>query len=331
MRGGSPLSPPRRIAALLALLGVTVCLGWADVVTGPELAFSLFYLVPIFVSAWWLGWLSTAIIAFTSGVAWLEAEVILRPEQAGGVLAWNGLTRGVIFFVVGMLVCRMRAQGARLSSLNQALAESLRREEGLARTDPLTGLPNRRAFREELSGLLSRSRRSGQPMAVLWLDLDNFKQLNDRYGHEAGDQALRAVAELLHRALRLEDAVARLGGDEFAAVLLGLSPADAEAAGLRLRDGVAALGLAWPEARLGASVGVAWIARPPEDAVSLLREADAAMYQGKALGKGQVVLLQLSEAPRTGPAAPEASLGGRVDQASGISSPSSMPSSIEET
>lgn len=117
-----------------------------------------------------------------------------------------------------------------------AIVERERWLEERAFTDPLTGLANRALFRDHLAQALARLRRAGGAVAVLTLDLDDFKAINDRHGHEAGDDVLRAVGEALHLALRPTDTVARLGGDEFVAVCDGLrTPADADVLAARVR------------------------------------------------------------------------------------------------
>ena len=157
--------------------------------------------------------------------------------------------------------------------------------------DPLTGLPNRDLLMDHLAHALARSTRLGSPTAVMFLDLDAFKQINDTLGHDVGDELLVAVAERLRSAVRPGDVVARLGGDEFVVVAERLPDAGA-ARGFaeRIRRSLAepvVLGGSLVEP--GASVGVA-LATTEDDARSVLREADAAMYRAKALGRGRVEL-----------------------------------------
>jgi diguanylate cyclase (GGDEF)-like protein/PAS domain S-box-containing protein len=168
-----------------------------------------------------------------------------------------------------------------------AQAEAQAALERASRTDPLTGLLNRRAFESEMEARLGRQANVAMPGALLLIDLDNFKQVNDTAGHERGDEALKAVAEILVSRTRPGDLVARLGGDEFA---LWLERIDAEAASSRAAQLIAAASnlaefSAAPEARLGFSIGVA-IRRGDSDLPQLLSSADAAMYQAKRSGKG---------------------------------------------
>jgi len=172
----------------------------------------------------------------------------------------------------------------------------------LADHDPLTGLLNRRRFAEELDEAIRLSQRYGEPAALLTLDLDGFKAVNDRHGHAAGDELLRRVALAMRERLRDSDVIARLGGDEFAVLLPRIGgPAAATVAGELLRhlgrtakitrDGV--------EVQASASVGVASV--DPAGAASreeLLVDADVAMYEAKAAGRNQTVL---ARSPVPGP------------------------------
>ena len=153
----------------------------------------------------------------------------------------------------------------------------------LALHDPLTGLPNRRALAEALEQALARAQRTGMPLAVLALDLDGFKAINDRYGHPAGDATLLEVSDRLRRTIRRSDLVARLGGDEFA-VIAGELSGPAPVSRLARRIG-AALGapiqLRDAEASIAVSIGVAFYPGDGETTEELLHRADAALYAAK--------------------------------------------------
>jgi diguanylate cyclase (GGDEF)-like protein len=158
----------------------------------------------------------------------------------------------------------------------------------LARHDPLTGIPNRRLFREDLERRTRQSARTGIDCAVLVLDLDYFKPINDLYGHHAGDRLLQAVADRLKGIVRAGDMVARLGGDEFAIAASG--PAVGEIA-LRLVDRLrtelaAPFAVGDIVAEIGCSIGVAIFPDDASDPDLLLQRADMAMYQAKADGRG---------------------------------------------
>ena len=156
----------------------------------------------------------------------------------------------------------------------------------LARHDALTALPNRTLFLDRVEEAVLRAPQGKDLLAVLYLDLDGFKSVNDRFGHAAGDELLKIVAERLVACVRPTDSVARLGGDEFAVLVEGLIDLDGLRALCRrllrtLREEIPVLGHGLV---LGTSIGVA-LAEPGSDAASLMRDADMAMYRAKALGR----------------------------------------------
>jgi diguanylate cyclase (GGDEF)-like protein/PAS domain S-box-containing protein len=176
------------------------------------------------------------------------------------------------------------------SILGTALVR-LRSEERMrheALHDALTGLANRTLLRDRLDLALARSAREGTPTGVLFVDLDEFKLVNDRFGHAAGDTVLAAIGQRLRAAVRPADTVARLGGDEFVVVCEAVDEETALALGQRLDSAIRRpLDVAGAEQRLTASIG---IALGGDDADSILAAADAALYQAKASGRGRVEL-----------------------------------------
>jgi diguanylate cyclase (GGDEF)-like protein len=160
----------------------------------------------------------------------------------------------------------------------------LERVQFLAERDALTGVRNRRSFQRELARHLSHSDRADEPLSLAMFDLDHFKRLNDRYGHQVGDDALRRAAEALTSASRAFDIVARYGGEEFAVIMPALPAGEALQAVERLRAAIAKAGGPAP---VTASVGVATYPTNARDAESLIRFADEALYQSKAKGRNQ--------------------------------------------
>ncbi len=162
----------------------------------------------------------------------------------------------------------------------------------LAYTDALTGLPNRTLFHDRLKQGLAIASRRDSPLAVLFLDLDRFKVINDSLGHDVGDRVLISVARRLGACLRDEDTLARLGGDEFAILLPEVSGArgSSSVADKLLRALVAPQVINGHELTVGASIGIALFPENGSDVQSLLRSADAAMYSAKARGRGRAAL-----------------------------------------
>jgi diguanylate cyclase (GGDEF)-like protein len=153
-----------------------------------------------------------------------------------------------------------------------------------AHHDPLTGLPNARLIGDRLEVAVAQARRSGSPVALLFVDLDGFKEVNDQLGHGAGDAVLREVASRLLQTVREADTVARLGGDEFVVLLPALrGPEDAEVARRRVGDVLASVPAVVGEevVALRASIGLASFPEDGETASDLLHRADIAMYRAK--------------------------------------------------
>lgn len=170
-----------------------------------------------------------------------------------------------------------------------ARAYSHRLATANASTDPLTGLPNRRYF-DEFCGLLAHRRRSGDAVAILMIDIDKFKVLNDTYGHPVGDEVLKAVAGAIISAVREEDVPARVGGEEFAVLLRNPGPDVAVEVGERVREAVRALDLSRHGVPgVSVSVGVA-NARDSEEAItSVVERADQALLRAKRAGRDRVI------------------------------------------
>lgn len=187
----------------------------------------------------------------------------------------------------------------RLNSVNKRLQAQIIRSRELesvlirrATTDELTGLYNRRAFFESVQKELARVRRSGVGFSLLLMDIDFFKQVNDTYGHAAGDAVLRILADTLRSTLRVVDVAARMGGEEFAILLPETQENEAHRVAERLRQAIAAA-----EAHVGVhtirvtiSIGVAALSANTPDPDTLLHAADEALYAAKARGRDQVVL-----------------------------------------
>ncbi|MDO8342766.1 MAG: EAL domain-containing protein [Cellvibrio sp.] len=158
----------------------------------------------------------------------------------------------------------------------------------LAHYDPLTGLGNRTKLQEEIEFFIQKSRRNPAPFAVLFGDLDHFKQINDGLGHEAGDQLLKTVARRLQKTLRNEDSICRLGGDEFVVLLHDVTKFEAvvTVAEKLIKKITKPIRLGDNKVHVGMSFGIALYPTDGDDAKSLLRNADSALYEAKAQGRG---------------------------------------------
>ena len=184
-----------------------------------------------------------------------------------------------------VLEAQVEERTAALVQANEALRH-------LAQHDALTGLFNRRVADERLREEFARLQRTGQGYALLMVDIDHFKQVNDRHGHTMGDQVLQQVAQALTQHLRATDFLARFGGDEFLALLPGTSLAQACHVADKLRQAVQAHTLAaTPGCAVTVSVGVAEAHRDQAHAEAAVREADDRLYAAKAAGRNRVMPL----------------------------------------
>jgi diguanylate cyclase (GGDEF)-like protein len=182
-------------------------------------------------------------------------------------------------FVQALLRCLRRTS---------RLTRETRQLTVLSRSDPLTGLPNRRHIEDHLAAALSAARRHDHPLSVLFIDIDGFKQINDRSGYEAGDDVLRAIADRIRSALRIEDLVGRWGGEEFLAVLIHTDLPGAAVVAERVRAAVAneTVPLHPGDTAVTVSVGCTSGAGDPAD---LIRRASHALREAKQAGKNRVV------------------------------------------
>ncbi|MGA6994394.1 MAG: diguanylate cyclase [Candidatus Deferrimicrobiaceae bacterium] len=164
---------------------------------------------------------------------------------------------------------------------------ALERERVLSSVDPLTGAVNARAFRDRAREEIDRSRRYGRPFTLAYADLDNFKTVNDRFGHSAGDNLLRLVTDIIRKNLRTTDIFARVGGDEFAFLLPETDQVSAHAVLDKIRTKVAS-SLQAAELPVTLSVGAVVYLSPPDSVDSMIHQADNLMYQAKYSGKNQI-------------------------------------------
>lgn len=262
-------------AGLLTLAGlIAVALtGLLDYQTGPALSLSIFYLVPVAICAWWGGFSHGILLSLAGAVAWNLVDSLENPEITPVIGLWNGIVRFGTLVITSSLVSRLHA--------------GVRRERLLARTDPLTGAANGRTFYESVVNESERAMRTGRPLTLAYLDLDNFKQLNDRLGHAAGDAALMDLVGLIRPGLRTPDVLARLGGDEFALLLPETDGAGAVALLTRLQ-GMVTRQMNQAGLPITLSVGAVTFLKPFWDVDLMVQQVDALMYTAKRRGKNRI-------------------------------------------
>lgn len=227
-------------------------------------------------AAWRLGRAGALIVALLATSVWAAGNFFGGLHFSNNfVWPFNILAQGTSFVVIGLLIAHVR----------QALATV----NALSRIDSLTLLHNSRSFHEHLEYTLELSRRYGHPITIAYIDLDNFKMVNDTLGHRAGDQLLSKVGETLNRGARAGDITARLGGDEFALILPETGPDGARVVLNRLHTTLreALSGLDVP---VSASIGATTFLEPNGTAQSLIAAADSRMYAAKSAGRDRVCL-----------------------------------------
>ena len=273
---GSP--PKRRRFFVVGAAAVSVLLiGTLDYATGPGISLILFYLIPIALVAWFEGLIpGIGISVFAILLLFLTRPQAIGRAEWEDFHYWNVFMRFGVFVVVAYIV-----------SMQAAIRRLLRREKELSRRDILTGAVNRRAFTELLSAEILRLSRYGRHFSLAYIDLDNFKTVNDERGHASGDRLLRIVAEGLRNAVRSSDVVARIGGDEFAILLPETGAVSAEAVIRKVQGMVDGL-LREGRWEVTMSIGLLTCTSPPDSSDQALRNSDALMYRAKSEGKNRV-------------------------------------------
>ena len=261
----------------ITALVIVAFVGALNYQVGQDVSLLLFYLVPVIQTTWFVGARAGIIMAFICGAVWFAVNYILTPNGLPPIVSfWNTSMRLGIFLTVVYII-----------SIQSALKRSLEKEKELSRTDFLTGAFNPRSFAEATATEISRASRYGHHFSVAYIDLDDFKAVNDTYGHTTGDLLLKTVVESIRKSIRSTDSLARMGGDEFAV----LFPEAGEEAALvivhkiqeKLAEIIAKKG--WP---VTASIGLVTYVKPPQSYDEMLKRVDGVMYQAKQSGKNNV-------------------------------------------
>ncbi len=261
---------PRWLIILLAAAAMAA-VGVLDHRTGAEISFSIFYVIPVSMTAWAVGPAAGILFSIAAAVVWFAIDHSVGPGYTHPLIPyWNAVVRLAFFLIIARI----------LSALKTAVDAEAR----LARTDPLTEIHNGRSFFEIAQRDLQRARRSGAPVSLAYIDVDDFKTVNDRFGHEQGDLVLRSMARTIRSSLRATDVVARLGGDEFAILFPDIGSEQALAVMSKVHQKLKDLAReqAWP---VSFSIGIVTGHDPDMTTEELLRRADALMYDVKKAGK----------------------------------------------
>jgi len=264
----------RRALRLVGYVLLTLLVYWVNAVTPPEARLGVLYIIPVLLVTWTEGLIwgivfGVASIGMREAVAWDQMP-------ADTPLGWRIGNAAAYVAVVAVAM-------AALQTLRRSQAALAR----LVTQDSLTNVLNARAFADRLGQELDRNRRYPRPLALMYMDLDNFKVINDTHGHQTGDAVLRLVADAMRKSVRTADIVGRLGGDEFAVLMPETDAQLADAAAKRLVAGLRNVFKGTPN--VTASIGLVSCTATDASTDDLLRRADQAMYDAKRKGKDRVV------------------------------------------
>lgn len=263
-------TPQQRLAIWFVGLIAIAALGFLRTASDAEFAFASAAIIPVVAVAWLAGRGAGIALSLLAATMWASSDLLAGREFSVWWIPYiNAITRFATYAFITHLVVMVKTL--------------LEREREIASRDALTGLFNRRAFFDAGNAEVSRSRRYDHSLAVAFLDLDNFKRLNDSQGHEAGDRALKAVAGCLVGSLRGTDRLARLGGDEFAILLPEIGYDAVTEAGNKITIAAGKVLKEFPP--VSASIGIAWFESAERDFPAMLAAADSLMYEIKQGGK----------------------------------------------
>lgn len=253
---------------------LVLIIGSIDILSGYEVAFSLFYLLPVFIVTRYAGLKIGIAISIASAISWYAADSLSgHPYSHPSIQYWNTTIRFSVFFIVTLLT----------SALRKAYAH----EQSLARIDNLTGAMNSRSFVELIQMEIDRSQRNQKPFTLAYIDLDNFKYVNDHFGHSMGDAVLQKVVIETKNHFRKVDSVARLGGDEFAVLLPETDQDESVVAISKIQTSLLQemKNNDWP---VTFSIGVLTCKSRPNSKTELIKQADNLMYLVKKSGKNSI-------------------------------------------
>jgi diguanylate cyclase (GGDEF)-like protein len=257
-------------------------IGYLDYVTGPEIGFSLFYLIPIMLTSWFRydRNISLILVPGFCALVWLLADIYSGHHYSvSWIPYWNMSTRLGMFLVISVALSRLRAANAN--------------ERTLARIDPLTGVYNTRYFAELFINEISRANRFSEAFSFAYLDVDNFKTVNDTFGHYQGDQLLKTLTKVIKENIRNIDIIARFGGDEFGILFPKTDSAQSCVVINKIYSVFhQSISAKW---KVTLSAGVVTYATPPNSLDEMVRAADALMYKAKKEGKDQAEYNLVSE------------------------------------
>lgn len=251
-----------------------LAIGYLRCLTGPEYALSLFFIFPVAVVAWFVGGKAGFAMSAICALSWLWADLSMAEAFSNPHVPYiNETFRFIVFMIIAAIIDKTQ--------------QLLQMHKEFARIDLLTELSNRLSFFESAEMEVKKARRFQQPVSILYIDLDNFKSVNDEHGHTVGDTLLRVVAHTIRANVRSIDLAARLGGDEFAVMLPHTAIQAARLVGTKLRREISHVMKhnQWP---VTASIGIVTYENLSVSIQEMVESADAVMYSAKRNGKNRV-------------------------------------------
>ena len=259
---------PKTYVPIIGVI-LVVLIGYGDYLTGYEISFLIFYLLPIIFVSWFGKRIHAVLMCILSAVVWLWADISAGAVYSSSlVYVWNVFIRLGFFLITAILVSKLDI------------------EQAFARTDFLTRVSNSRVFYESAKIESDRVARFHRPLTIAYIDVDNFKQVNDLFGHSQGNNLLKSIAKVIKSNARSIDIISRLGGDEFAILFPETNEVNAKAAINKVQEALLDMvkNKNWP---ITFSIGVVTCYKLC-DVDELIKEADTLMYTVKKSGKNGI-------------------------------------------
>lgn len=266
---------PKSLVLTLGLLVVGL-IAAIDYFIPPDISTSIFYIIPVCFTTWFASERAGIFLSIVSAIAWFVTNSNV-PETDGQILPaihyWNASVRLGFFLTISYLLSELKS--------------ALKREQKLIRTDGITGVANRRLFSELAIIEIKRSRRYGHPLTIAYIDIDDFKNINNYGGYKIGDLVLQTIAQTIKKAVRETDIIARMGGDEFALLLPGIGYETAQTVVVRVQNQLIEImdENKWPATF---SIGAITFINPPETVEDAIEKVDYLMYCIKNDGKNKL-------------------------------------------
>ena len=255
-------------------LSLVILIAYLDYETGLELGLYIFYFLPIVLLTWYIGAWAGGSLSFVCSVLWMATDTLLGHTYSHPAIPyWNTVMRFSSFLVTVVFLSKLKS--------------SYEQQKILSRTDYLTGIYNVRTFSQIASGEIERARRYSRCFTVGFMDIDNFKEVNDHFGHRSGDELLKVVAQIFQEGVRKVDIVARAGGDEFIVLLPETGAVPSKIVFDRLMDKLR-YSMEMKEWPVTFSFGVATFNTAPQSVDEMIRTADTLMYEAKNGGKNAI-------------------------------------------